>query len=59
MKVTTAGGVMKQEFEGTPERVLERVAVLASVVPKEATWEGTEHWKPAKRKPAEEPAPTG
>lgn len=30
----------EQDFGGPLESVLERIAILASVVPKEATWEG-------------------
>jgi hypothetical protein len=44
LRVKTPKGVLYQDFEGTLERVLERLADLATVVPKEATWEGTE-WR--------------
>lgn len=41
LRVTTPGGLLEQSYEGTLERVLERMADLATAVPKEATWEGT------------------
>lgn len=44
VRVETQGGALEQELEGEPWRLLERLASLAAVVPKEATWEGTSQW---------------
>lgn len=41
VRVTVREGyALEQDFEGEMSRVLERMATLATVVPKEATWEG-------------------
>ncbi len=44
LRVTTPGGLLEQTYRGAPERVLEWLADLATVVPKESTWEGVEGW---------------